>query len=236
MPPFAAIVIVHRDAQQSSLCDRASASRRRPACPLQRADLLERSAGVATLASSTRVITSPALIPAFSAAEPFDTDRTSTPSFTPKYSASCPSSASRIDPQRRASPGHKAARNIRHAQFEALASERAAPGVPWDAWARRRRHAAARRSSPSRSCGAPIAHDVEFDFASRRRFPHQPRELLPCLRRAAPLYCMIASPAFSPAFSAGLSGSTRVISTPASSRSFSAFARSLSISCTITPM
>src|ERR1035437_4432881 len=41
-----------------------------------------------TLESSTLVITSPALIPAFSAAEPFFTDRTRTPSCTPKKSAS----------------------------------------------------------------------------------------------------------------------------------------------------
>ena len=44
---------------------------------------------VPTLSSSTFTITSPALMPAFSAAEFLLTDFTSTPSFTPKNSASC---------------------------------------------------------------------------------------------------------------------------------------------------
>src|ERR1051325_6790692 len=51
-----------------------------------------------------------------------------------------------------------------------------------------------------------------------------------------PLYCRTTSPVLRPAFSAGLSGSTRVISTPASSRSLSVLARSLSISWIPTPM
>ena len=42
-----------------------------------------------------------------------------------------------------------------------------------------------------------------------------------------PLYCVTTSPVLMPAFSAGLSGAMRVTSTPASSGSFSALARSL---------
>ena len=41
------------------------------------------------------------------------------------------------------------------------------------------------------------------------------------------MYFSTTSPTFNPAFSAGLSGSTTVISTPPASCSFSAFARSL---------
>jgi hypothetical protein len=58
----------------------------------------ETSPGAATGLSSTLRITSPALIPAFSAAEPRITDRTKTPSFTPKYPANCPPRASASTP------------------------------------------------------------------------------------------------------------------------------------------
>src|SRR5262249_35890656 len=63
------------------------------------ADLNPRSARVISVVlltreSSTFVITSPALIPAFSAAEPLRTERTRTPSATPKNSARCSASAS----------------------------------------------------------------------------------------------------------------------------------------------
>ncbi len=133
---------------------------------------LEISAGLAIFASSTRVITSPALIPARSAGDPLATARTSTPSCTPKYCASCPSSVSHSIP----SAELRHAMKLRGTSGIRISSRPIGAGGARgrdQEWCDRVPHADFHHYRLRRA----TSHDLELHVAARRRFAHQPREL-----------------------------------------------------------
>ena len=205
--------------------------------------IAETSAGEPTPFSFTRTITSPAFNPAFSAGDPLETARISTPCFTPKNSAkppfkasaSTPSDPLRQDIVARGISG-MVARDISGIVARGTPLTPLTPGIAGITTARSPGKVQLLRwaTLAVRVCTSPLR--LTCSFASRPTgISRTIRTNCSTPSTRCPFISSTTSPFRRPARPAGESSSTAVTSTPRSSFSFSSRKRPASTSCTPMP-
>ena len=184
--------------------------------------------GEETVWPSILVMTSPALRPAVSAADPLITDRTSTPSFTPKELGKL-----RVQPFGFHAQNEYCARKTYHAAYRASSGGSGGNGILGMAKVKVR--SCREPMIAVIDCRPPLRQICISAFASGGRLLNHSDELRRRPPRAARYTPESRPPVLMPALDAGESSETEVTSTPCGSFSPSALARSSVISTTPIP-